>query len=543
MRSRVLVLFAVLTLLIGFAPASAQDASQGMIKELATGGFGGGTNPQSNFNPYSPNVLSGSDLMFETLYIINGANCQETPWLASAYSWVDPQTLTYTLRDGVTWSDGQPFTANDVVFTFQMLQKFPALDANGIWQFTTGVSANGNQVTLTFNAPSVPQFYRLALVKIVPQHIWSTVADPTTFVNDKPVGTGPFTFDSFNGQQLSMVRNPNYWQANAIKVQRIVYKGSQEGQVDQLNMAKGVYDWNSMFIPDVEKTYVSKDQDHNKYWFVPDAPISLYMNLTQAPFNDPKFREGIAYAINRQDIVNKAVFGYMQPASQTGLVLPIQQANLAPNLPTPNGVIPYDPTTALAKLNAAGYKQDSDGNLLGLDGKPINFTFQVESGWTDWVQASSVLKDNLKGIGINMDVQAATPDIVINNRDVGEYQTTFGVPPGGCSTFRVFYEPLATAQTAPIGTKALSNAIRYSDPATDQLLSQLQSAATPQAQLPLIQQLQNVMMTQFPFLPLWYGPIWFEFRTANAVGWPSADNPYCSPRDMLIWLTHLTAPA
>ena len=448
-----------------------------------------------------------------------------------------------TMRAGLTWSDATPLTSADVAFSFNMLQQFPALDRTGVWNFLTAVTApDPATVTFTFNQPAVPVFQRVVSVVTVPQHLWSGVADPTTFLNETPIGSGPFAFERFNGQQLSMVRNPSFWAADKVRIERLVYKGAAEGQVDQLLLAQGEYDWNALFIPDVENTFVSADPEHNKYWFTPDAPISLYFNLTMAPFNNVEFRHGIAYAIDRQAIADRAVFGYIDPASQTGLVMPNQQANITPNVTTPDGVLPYDPAQALQILAAAGFTRDGDGPLVGPDGAEVKFTFSVQSEWTDWVQASDILRENMGAIGIDMTVEPANPDIVIQNREIGEYQATFGVPPGGCNLYTIFWEPLGSAASAPIGESADSNFIRYSDPATDALLAQLQAATTPEQQLPIVQQLQDIVLTQYPYIPLWYGPIWYEYRTVNATNWPSAENPYASPNNGLIIVTNLLPP-
>jgi len=109
---------------------AAQD-SGAMIDRLNLGSMGGGTNPQINFNPYSPTGLSGG-WMYEKLYEINDYDCTEVPWLATAYEWRDAKTLVFTIREGVAWSDGTPFTAEDVAFTFNMLKKVPAFDTGGV---------------------------------------------------------------------------------------------------------------------------------------------------------------------------------------------------------------------------------------------------------------------------------------------------------------------------------------------------------------------------------------------------------------------------
>ena len=104
-----------------------------------------------NFNPFQPATeLHGTYLIYEPLEIASPVNGSYTPFLATGYKFTSPTTLVYTIRSGVTWSDGKPFTPADVVFTFDLLKKYPALDSNGIWSQITGVSASGNDVTITF---------------------------------------------------------------------------------------------------------------------------------------------------------------------------------------------------------------------------------------------------------------------------------------------------------------------------------------------------------------------------------------------------------
>jgi peptide/nickel transport system substrate-binding protein len=373
---------------------------------------------------------------------------------------------------------------------------------------------------------------------IVPRHLWSEVDDPMTFTNDQPVGTGPYMLKSFNGQELVVERNPTYWQADKIRVQELVFTKASEGQVNQLRLAEGAYDWNAMFVPDIENSYVAKDPEHNKYWFPQGGVISLYLNLTMAPFDDVEFRRGLAYAIDREEIRQKAQFGYVDVATQVGLNLPGHQDYLDPSIPN-QGFVPYDPAKALEILNAAGYTREGDGPLKGKDGQEVQFTFSVQSGWNDWVQAAEVIREDLAAIGITMDVQAGTPDIVIADRASGNFEATFGVFGGTCSMYSNFADPLASERTKPVGEEATSNFVRWQDPETDQLLAQLRAAPDAETQKPILYQLEQIMYNEVPVIPLWYGARWFEYRTANAVGWPSAEDPYALPEQMLLVLTHL----
>ncbi len=157
-----------------------------------------------NFNPFQPTTeLHGTYLMYEPLETVSTINGSYTPFLATGYKFTSPTTLVYTIRQGVKWSDGTAFTPADVVFTFDLLKKYPALDTNGIWSQISGVSASGSDVTFTFKAPDVPFAATIAQTPIVPKHIWSAIGNPVTFANTHPVGTGPFTI-----QLLDAVANP-----------------------------------------------------------------------------------------------------------------------------------------------------------------------------------------------------------------------------------------------------------------------------------------------------------------------------------------------
>lgn len=543
-KLRVLVLVAALALLAPLVAATAsarQDAGTGTIDVLTLGDFGGGSNPQANFNPYSTNFISGATIwMFEPLMSLNQYSCVAEPWLATEFNWSDPQTLNFTIRDGVTWTDGTPFTANDVVFSFKMTQAFPALDTDQLWQFAADVVANGNIVTFTFNEPGGVLFNRIIDNPILPAHLWQGVEDPVTFLNEEPVGTGPFTIENFSSEELTMVRNPNYWQADKVKVERLSYaKGQGDAQIDQLRLAEGRFDWQKMFMPDIENSFVAKDPEHNKYWFPAGGSVSLMMNHTEAPMNDVNFRRAIAYAFDRQSMADRAAFGYSGPASQTLLTLPNQSIFLDESIPD-QGFIPYNPDMARQILQESGYTYDGD-ELKNGEGDRVSVTFSVQSEWTDYVQAAEIVRENLEAIGIEVNVEARNPDLVGEDRKAGLFQMTFDAPGGSCNLYDSFFYTMAGADApVEIGTNTDNNWSRWADPESAQLLTQLRNAATQEEQLPAIHGLQQIMVNELPFIPLWYAPVWLEYQTDKAVGWPSAEDPYAGPGNDLIILTHLT---
>ena len=349
-----------------------------MIDKLNLGSFGGGSNPQVNYNPFSPNVLIGG-YIYEPLMVVNSFTCKYEPWLATAFDWKDPQNSPVHDREGVKWNDGQPFTPDDVVFTLTMLKDNKALDTLGLWQTLESVTAEGNNVLFKFKEPAASLFERVASQLIVPKHIWEKEADPVN-LSTESVGTGPFMPDSFNQRQLVLKRNPSYWQADKVRVNQLVFSKAEGGnQVENLKLAQGEYDMNAMFVPNIEQAYVARDPAHNHYWFPAGGAISLGMNLQKAPFNDVEFRRAMAYAINRDEIINKAQFGYVTQASQTGLVLPGQKDWMPSGIEN-DGMFPFDQEKATDILETAGYKKGADGKFMTKDGQPMEFTFLVQSG-------------------------------------------------------------------------------------------------------------------------------------------------------------------
>lgn len=531
-------------LALGGIPGRALAQEDGMIPRLNGGGMGGGTNPQANFNAYSPNKISGTEgLLFEKLYIVNGYNCEENPWLAESYEWQDPQTLVFTMRDGVTWNDGTAFSGDDVVFTFELLKEYPALDTKGSTNNIDTVTADGSTVTFAFTAPSIPAFTSIVDTYIVPKHVWEAVDDPVTFVNaESPVGTGPYTLGSFNSEEVVWSLRDDYWNGENIKVQEIGYSKPAEGQANMLRLANGEYDWDAQFIPNVEEVYVARDPEYNKYWFAQGSAISLYFNLTKAPFDDVAFRKAVASAVNRDEIAQKAQLGYVTTASQTGLKLPGQQDWLNPDIPN-EGNIAYDPDAARKTLTDAGYTYDGD-TLLTPDGNPIEFSFKIPAGWSDWIQAGNIIKGNLEDIGMRVNVETPDPAIVNDqDRPTGNFDLVFGVHGGSCSMYRNFYDHMSSKATAPVGEAADSNFVRWEDEETDTLLDEFLSADTEDKQKEIAFQLEQIMWDSLPTIPLWYGAIWFEYRTENAEGWPNAEDPYAASGDLPLILQKLVPPS
>ena len=209
---------------VGSAPALPAQAETVPIDQLVSVVAENSRTFTKTFNPFSPTSRWVTNrTMYEPLMIQNFATGKLEPWLATAFKWSSDATeLDLTLRDGVKWSDGQPFTAADVVFTFNLMKDHDGLigSASGAFKdYLKSVAADGDKtVKFTFSKVYTPGLFAVVGQVIVPEHVWKDVKDPVTFANETPVATGPFTtIANFGAQQYQVTNNPNYWQPIAIK--------------------------------------------------------------------------------------------------------------------------------------------------------------------------------------------------------------------------------------------------------------------------------------------------------------------------------------
>src|SRR5450759_1236390 len=482
-----------------------------------------------NFNPLqSSSALHGVYLIYEPLEIVSPIDGTFTPFLASGNKFTDPKTLVFTIRQGVKWSDGKPFTPSDVVFTFNLLKKFPALDGNGVWQHISAISATGNDVTITFNAPNVPFAATLAQTPIVPEHVWSSVSDPVKFSNTKPIGTGPFTLGTFAPTQYALTKNPGYWQADKIVPQKVLFPAQASNQsTNQLDVSSGKFDWAYNFLPDVKTTYVARDPKHNIYWFPPGGAIGLYLNLTKAPYSDVNFRKGISLSLDRTTIADKAVNGYLGQASMSGLILPNLNKWLDPSLAN-QGQVAQSTSLATAAFAKAGYNLQG-GKLVGKDGKQASMTIVMPNNFSDWVAAATEVTNELKKVGMN--VTSDLPQFAQYSQQIqsGTFNAAMGGYGGTGSPYTDFNNALNGSFAAPVGKLTANNFQRFKSATVDQALAALASATDESAQKQATNQLEQAMYNQTPIVLLYHGGSWGLFSTKSFTGWPSATDPYTLP--------------
>jgi len=484
------------------------------------------------FNPLNPSdTLLSFGFMYEPLVYVNPLQGgKTTPMLASSYAWgAGNKSLTFTIRQGVKWSDGTPMTAADVVYTFNLIKKYPALDLTGVWSVLSSVTATGNTVTMDFSTVAVPYFYYIAdQTPIVPEHIWSTLSNPTTNAITNPVGTGPFLMNKCSPSNITYTANPNYWQPGLPKIKKIEYPAYTSNTTANNDLANGTAQWGAQYIPAINTFYKSKSPSYN-YWFPPTVNVSLVPNLTNPLLSNVKVREAMSYAIDRAKVSTIGESGYEPPANQTGIVTPTfaSSQDSAAVSAWGNG---YDPAKATSLLESAGFHMGSDGIMVNSAGQKLAFTVLNIGDYSDWVASVQVIQQELKAVGI-----AITPDNLSNTDfvsefDYGKYQLAYYDQQSfGPSAYYELNNWLNSANTAPVGKLAGSNFERYSNPATDKLLNQYATTTDPATQQSILNQVQQVMTTDVPIIPVVEAVDWYQYDTGPFSGWPTPGSPYAQP--------------
>ncbi|MGO2660380.1 ABC transporter substrate-binding protein [Mycetocola reblochoni] len=476
-----------------------------------------------NFNPYITNARTAARWIYEPLILINPLDGAEHPWLADSWEQPDPRTITMHIRDGVTWSDGEPFTAEDVAFTFQLIKDSPELDIYGAWQHLDSVEVDGDTVTLALQSDDTPALAIIGKTMIVPEHLWSDVEDPSTYRNEDPVGTGPFVLGNYNDQQYSVDRNPDYWQADKIEIEHIVLPSTN----NQLDTVTRGYDWSYSFISDVSGTWGAASPN-NKWWFPNAGVIGLMPNNDVAPFDDVHVRRGIALALDRDSIAEVASEGYMEPAGQTGLILPNQEDSLDPSIPN-GGIIEQDTDAALAEFAKAGYTQ-KDGTLVDEDGTQFEFSLTTANGYSDWTRAAQAVQRQLGDIGITVSLELPQPAGYQQAISNGDFDVAIGGMGNG-DIYQAFNSLLSSDFYVPVGESTANNFARYRSDDADRLLAEYRSTVDEGRQGEIVDELQNIVYDELPVIGMYYGGSWGLYNDAKFTGWPTEDDPYMIPQN------------
>lgn len=478
-----------------------------------------------NFNPFLATSVASIDsivsFIYEPLVQWNPFKPQKpTPWLATSWHWADgDKALTFNLRKGVTWSDGVPFTSTDVVSTFDMLKKYPAINGDGI-SFQSVTAQGKYQVTFHFAQPAYSQFYAVSgLVYIVPAHIWSKVGKPVDYTDADPVGTGPYLLTTFSTQGFMLTKNPHYWMKGKPVIYGLRFPSYDGNGPANVAVEDGQVQWAGQFIPDIKKTYLSKSK-YNHDWSPATSVVSLEPNLKKWPLDDLAVREAISDALNRPYIAAEAESHQASAQTSATGVISNESEFIAPQYKHDN--YKYDPSMARSILAKDGWKK-GPGGFLEKGGKQLDLNIEDPAGFTDYMTAAQIIAQELKQVGIKVTVTGTSENAWTADEADGHFDMTVMWSNDEAIDPEIIYQGWLDKDTIPGGGGDYE---RWVNNSTQSLFNTYLTATTEATRLSSIYKMEGVMVNDMPVLPLYGGPDWTQYNDQHIVGWPTPKNPY-----------------
>jgi peptide/nickel transport system substrate-binding protein len=468
--------------------------------------------------------------MYEPMMIHNPVSGAWVPWLAEHYeASADRTRLRFTLRAGVRWSDGAPFSARDVVYTFELLRRFPALDARRLWGHVREVElVDPLTVDVVLSQPHAPLLEEVAQQALVPEHVWSKIVDPVTFANESPVATGPFTEVNFFGVQAYEIgRNPHYWQPGRPETRALRFRAYPGNEPATLALLHDEVDWAGMFLPAIERVFDARDPGHHRHWFPPlDATVLLYANTRRPPWDDPRARKALSRAIDRPRIVAVAMHGYTHPADATGLSDAYARYRDPSAVAAGAAWMTYDEGAAARGFDEAGILRGPDGLRRNRDGRSLTVTLDVPAGFSDWIAAAQIMARAFRRIGIEVAVRASEYSAWFEKLESGSFDLAMAWSDLNVTPYGFYRSLMATSTVKPLGEGSAENWHRFGLAAADQQLAAIEAAIDDDAERAAVVELERLFAEHAPALPLFPGPMWGEFNSGRIDGFPHQADPY-----------------
>lgn len=447
---------------------------------------------------YDATCWNNMRMLYDRLYDYVGDTMAIEPQAAAAMPEVSSDGLTYTikLRPGMTFSDGKPVTAKDFAYSFsRILDPATKSPVTSFWTVVAGADAyaknpsstlsgitatSDTELQIKLTAPNSAFKYVLAMphASVIEQGSGSTIAT-------KPVGSGPFTLDHFTpGQEIVANRNAKYWDYPKPYVAKVVEKLGIDPQIQLLQLQKKQIDLMGDPIPPAQYLQVKNDASlkGQTKTIVKPSTYFLTMNTQKAPFNNPKVREAVSYAIDR-DFLLKLVSGQGKTANEF----------------LPPAIVGHTNDKLLHDQDITKAKQ-----LLTEAGFPNGFSTTLYSWNTPpWTQLLPQIQQDLGKIGIKVDaqpVQQSTFFDVAGTPGKAPMTLTFWVAdyPDGSD----FYQALLSCPAAVAGGQNYSF---YCNKNVDALVNKALAAPSQDQANTIYAQATKMMLADNPVVPLYYG--------------------------------------
>ncbi len=527
-----IAVLAAVTATTAAASSSSASPAAGLAEPVFRVGFSydiDGMNPLVNYSGLSWEIFR---LNYNFLTWYDDRN-QPVPELATAWKTSpDGKVWTYTIRADVRWHDGQPLTAKDIAFTYNLIRDNQVYVYMSYMKDVTKVEAT-DDTTLVITSRK-PSSQMLAMyVPILPEHLWGRI-DPKKLetLKDPPtVGSGPFEIkDVQKGRYVKMAANPGYFvgrpHANTVLFQIYTTEDAlvqdyKTGALDvgvfavptSLRSVAGVPGSRAVAQPTVGFVMLAFN-----CW---DSPKSKGNPLLQ----DVRIRQAVAWAVDKANIAETSMSG----AATVGTSV------LSPAMgdwhwqPTADQLVTYDPAKAKALLDAAGYvDRNGDGVREDAKGKPLDFKLVALADYPDEVNAAKMIVPYLKAVGVKARLEimdeGAFNDILYNNQGVDMYVWAWGGD----------LDPSFQLSAFTTDQILNNNDSCYSNPEYDKLFAEQSATIDRARRVDIVHQMEQILYRDDPYVVLYYAMNLQAYRADRWTGWQLA--PVGSPAVLMNYM-------
>jgi peptide/nickel transport system substrate-binding protein len=506
--SQALVLLLLLALVVlGVAPA-AQASSESPAADSTTFRVGWLLEPD-NLNPFIG--LLGQDyeiwhLNYDFLVGFDAKDLSPKPELAESWDVSeDGKTWTFKIRQGVKWQDGEPLTAEDVAFTFNYIVdnnlQTLAIYTGGI----TGATAiDDATVEITTEEPKSNML--AMVVPIIPEHVWSKISgeEATTSYQNKPpiIGSGPFQVVEWNkGKYIRLVANEDYW-GGAPKIDTLLFENYKSADTMTADLKQGTIDA-AVELPQAQYPSVQATDGvtglKGTHWRFNELGFNCYDSpdsMGNPVLLDPKFRQALNWAIDRQKIVDVAFFGQADVGST--LIVPYSPYHWEP---AADQAYKYDPEETKTQLDLAGYEDtDGDGFRETKDGKPLSLRLMVTNDSPENQSAAKLIAGWFKDVGLDVNLKIVDAGVLLDAQY--NYKGDTYAPDYDMFiwfwTYDVDPEMMLGVPT-PQQIEGWNDTL-WTDPEYTKLFTQQEQTIEVAQRIPLVQRMQEIVWESSPYL-------------------------------------------
>jgi peptide/nickel transport system substrate-binding protein len=313
----------------------------------------------------------------------------------------DGKTITFHIRKGVKWHDGVEFTADDALFTFQKVTDPKVVTPYGSSYMDVQKAEAVDRYTfrVIYTEPFSPALESWAM-GMIPKHLLDGKDVNTAPFNRNPVGTGPYKFKEWTGgQKIVLEANDRYFEGRP-NIDQFIYRIIPDPATMFQELLSGGVDMMGLnALQYLRKSETRRiRENYRKFRYPANAFTYLGYNLTSPFFSDMKVRRALAYAIDRQSIIDGVLLGIGRPC--TG---PFSYVSWAYNPEV--RPYPHEPDRAAGLLAEAGWKDSDNDGVLDKGGRPFRFTIMTNQGNNERIRSAEIIQQNLKKVGIDVKIR------------------------------------------------------------------------------------------------------------------------------------------